>query len=159
MKKTIVVLVVACTMLANFSAGSLVSAPIIQAQAQDSSVIGSVISTIISFVSSIFKGDEDKGDDDAVMRMPVYAGAQDCHDELRYYYKRVKKADGTIEDRFVASVEFRFGEMIGQPPTDYTYWKQEYYKENKHHERIECNGAKTTSPCTPRILTCQEQNP
>lgn len=152
MKKTIVVLVVACTMLANFSAGSLVSAPIIQAQAQDSSVIGSVVSTLIStFISIIGGGKNYKAEEEV--------GSRDCRDELVYYYRMVQNADGTYAKLYVGRKEVKNGRVLSDPPAYYDFAESQYYTPRTGKARVVCTGESTTTPCTPRALTCEEQNP
>lgn len=148
MKKTVLLVIVACAIIVNFS---FVGTRVSQVQAQSQSFLDTIISSVISFVSNIF-GDDDEN------RTPEPKGSQDCHDELIYYYKRIINADGTFQDVQVGSMEVKLGNRLNNPPEDFTYSKQVYYKKNNHHERLDCSGAVTSSPCTSRLLTCEEQN-
>ena len=152
MKKTVLLLALGSLLFVNVS---FVGMPVMQAQAQSTSgtSISSVISTIISFISDIFGGDDKK------YKSPVRTGYKDCHDELVYYYKKVVKADGTIERQWVGEMEVKFGKVVKDPPTDYDTYDIKYYSENESKARIECDGEATSTYCTSRSLTCEEQNP
>ncbi len=152
MKKTVLLLALGSLLFVNVS---FVGMPVVQAQAQSTSgtIISSVISTIISVISDIFGGDDKK------YKSPEPDGSQDCHDELTYYYKLVRGEDETMEKLYVGFSQVKFGNMIQPPPTDYNISVRQYYRENNHAARIICSGEATATSCTPRSLTCEEQNP
>lgn len=153
MKKFCISLVIACTLMFNFST-LYTGTPFVQAHAQNSIV--SIVSTIISFLSSVLSGES--SEDKTNRGLEAY-GTQDCHDELVYYYKNVELEDGTIESQYVGKKEIKFGCIIKDYLGDYDHSKRVYFKRNTHYEQMACTGAPTTSSCTPYFLSCEDQNP
>lgn len=153
MKKTIVVLVVACTMLANFSVSFNVL-PAVQAQVSNPIItIGSTIASTI--VKTII---ESIGDGGEKFKAPHPTGVQDCHDEVSACYKYVRKADGTVEAKYVGDLVIKYGSLVSKP-REYDFSKRSHYNLNNHYSMIDCIGVVTKTPCTPRFLSCEEQNP
>ncbi|MGN0234357.1 MAG: hypothetical protein ACI4B5_08060 [Bacteroidaceae bacterium] len=157
MKRFFISLVVVCTLMFNFST-LYTGTPFVQAHAQNSIV--SIVSTIISFLSSLMSGESSSsGNEDKTNRGLEAYGTQDCHDELVCYYKDVELEDGTIESQYVGKKEIKFGCIIEIYLGDYDHSERVYFKENTHYEQMACTGAPTTSSCTPYFLSCEEQNP
>ena len=152
MKRFFISLVVVCTLMFNFST-FLRGTPLALVHAQNT-----IISTVTTITTIISSGGS-SGNDELKNKSPEPLGTRDCHDELVYYYKYVVMEDGSTEKQDVGKKEIKFGNLVVEPPTDYDQTERVYFKQNINFSQIKCIGAPTTSSCTPRFLSCEEQNP
>lgn len=151
MKKAITLMVLGSLLLVNIS---LMGMPMQRACAQTD--WNTIIKTIVTIISSF---GSDGGEDENGYKKENYIGKKDCHDEILHYYKNeLDTTNNTIKERYVGMKEIKLGKVICKPPKDFDFYKTVHYKRNTDYERIICDGESTTF-CSPRFLTCEEQNP
>lgn len=150
MRKTVLLLIITCTLMVNFS---FVGTRVAQVCAQAISVVTSVISVNSGSDSSSSEDGEGK------YKTEECTGNRDCHDELVYYYMWVDMPDGTRGKQYVGCMEIKFGQVKQAPPTQYDLSEPQYYSKNVHYARRICVGESTSVPCAPKFLSCEEQNP